>query len=49
MTAALAKALTEAGISANVVAAYHHDHIFVPWARRHDALAALEALARRHR
>jgi hypothetical protein len=49
MTAALAKALTEAGISANVVAAYHHDHIFVPWARRHDALAALEALTRRHR
>ena len=32
LTAALSRALTEAGISANVVAAYHHDHIFVPWA-----------------
>jgi hypothetical protein len=46
MTAAMAATLTDVGISANVVAAYHHDHIFVPWHRRHDAIAALEALAR---
>lgn len=45
MTAAMAAALTHAGISANVVAAYHHDHIFVPWARRNEAVAALRALA----
>ena len=44
LTAALAKALAEAGISANVVAGWYHDHIFVPWARRHDALAALAKL-----
>lgn len=45
MTAAMATALTKAGISANVVAAYHHDHLFVPWTRRDEAVAALRALA----
>ena len=45
MTAAMATALTRAGISANVVAAYHHDHIFVPWDRRDEAVAALRGLA----
>lgn len=44
LTAALSGALAKAGISANVVAAYQHDHIFVPWPRRHDALAALDTL-----
>lgn len=44
LTAALSGALADAGISANVVAAYHHDHIFVPWPRRHEALAALDTL-----
>lgn len=47
MTAAMATALTKVGISANVVAAYHHDHIFVPWDRRHEAVAALRALGGR--
>lgn len=46
MTAAMATALTRAGISANVVAAYHHDHIFVPWERREEAVAVLRALSR---
>jgi Uncharacterized protein conserved in bacteria len=45
MTAAMATALTRAGISANVVAAYHHDHIFVPWDRRDEAVAVLRGLA----
>jgi hypothetical protein len=27
-----------------VVAGYYHDHLFVPWARRDDAVAALGAL-----
>jgi hypothetical protein len=44
MTAAMAGALAQAGIPANVVAAIHHDHLFVPWPRRHDAVAALLAL-----
>lgn len=30
LTAAVATALTEAGIPCNMVAAYHHDHVFVP-------------------
>jgi len=41
LTAVLSARLAEAGISANIVAALHHDHIFVPWDRRADALAAL--------
>lgn len=45
LTAAFASALADHSISANVVAGFHHDHIFVPWDRRHDALAALKALS----
>ena len=45
LTAALSKRLADAGISANVVAALHHDHIFVPWDRRDEALAVLRRLA----
>ncbi|HWX02341.1 ACT domain-containing protein [Collimonas sp.] len=48
LTAAVAAELTKAGISANVLAACFHDHIFVPAARAAEALAALNALARRH-
>jgi uncharacterized protein len=44
MTAAMATALTGVGISANVVAAYHHDHLFVPWDRREQALTVLRRL-----
>jgi hypothetical protein len=46
LTAAFAAALAARGISANVVAGFHHDHIFVPWDRRGDAMEALRALAR---
>jgi hypothetical protein len=46
LTAALASALAEHGIGANVVAAYFHDHLFVPWERRHEAMAILAALAK---
>jgi hypothetical protein len=45
LTAAFAKALADAGISANVIAALNHDHIFVQWDRREDALQALRSLA----
>ena len=44
LTAAVAGALAEEGISANVVAAYYHDHIFVPKASADRALAVLQAL-----
>lgn len=46
LTAAVAAALAAKGISANVIAGYHHDHFFVQWARRHDAMAAMQALSR---
>ncbi len=45
LTAAMATALTTAGISANVVAAYYHDHIFVPSADADRAVETLRALA----
>lgn len=45
LTAAIATALAEKGISANIVAAYHHDHVFVPWDRRDEAMEALETLS----
>jgi hypothetical protein len=41
LTAAVATALAEAEISANVIAGTHHDHLFIPWLRRHEALAIL--------
>ena len=44
LTAAFARALGDAGISCNVVAGVHHDHLFVPVARAADAMAALQAL-----
>ncbi len=46
LTAAFAAALAGQGISANVMAGFYHDHLFVPWDRRHDALAALIGLAK---
>lgn len=46
LTAALAGALAAVGISANVVAGFHHDHIFVQWDRRQDAMTALQELSR---
>jgi hypothetical protein len=45
LTAAFAAALGATGISCNVVAGYHHDHLFVQWERRGDALAALRQLS----
>jgi hypothetical protein len=44
LTAAVSKALTEANISCNVVAAYYHDHIFVPVKDAKQAMRVLEKL-----
>jgi len=44
LTAAFAQALAAVGISCNVLAGAHHDHLFVPVDRATDALAALRAL-----
>lgn len=45
LTAAVSAALTNANISANVIAAYYHDHIFVPTNRAEEALKVLNELA----
>lgn len=45
LTAAVSGALTEAGISCNVLAGAHHDHLLVPRERAADALAVLRALS----
>jgi hypothetical protein len=44
LTAVLASRLAGPGISVNIVAAKYHDHLFVPWERREEALAALHDL-----
>jgi len=46
LTAAVSTALTQANISANVVAAYYHDHIFVPQADAERALQVLQQLTK---
>jgi len=44
LTAAVSAALAQAGIPCNCVAAFHHDHIFVPERQAADALERLKAL-----
>jgi dihydrofolate reductase len=45
LTAAVAAALTRDGIPCNVIAGFHHDHLFVPVDQADRAVAALTALA----
>lgn len=45
LTAAVSGALAARGIPCNMVAALHHDHVFVPEDRAEAALAVLTALA----
>lgn len=42
LTAAFATKLAEHNISANVIAGFYHDHIFVPAAQAEQAMRALE-------
>ncbi len=44
LTAHFSKTLADAGISCNVVAGFYHDHLFVPWACRDEALRRLQNL-----
>ena len=46
LTAAVSSKLTEVNISANVVAAFYHDHIFVPIEDTQQALTSLKELAK---
>jgi len=41
LTSSFSRELTNAGISCNVIAAYHHDHIFVPYKKRLKAVKIL--------
>ncbi len=45
LTAAVATALAQAGIACNMVAAYHHDHAFVPAGDAGRAMDLLKQLA----
>ena len=45
LTAAVAAALADAGVSCNVVAGHFHDHLFVPVDRADEALRLLTALS----
>lgn len=45
LTAAFSLALAQAGLSCNVLAGYHHDHLLVPWGDRDAAIAVLRALS----
>ncbi|QWT20433.1 ACT domain-containing protein [Bacillus sp. NP157] len=44
MMAAVSAALAKRGIPCNPVSAFLHDHLFVPWDRRDEALDALSHL-----
>ena len=46
LIAAVADVLKRAGISCNVVSAFHHDHLFVPAERAEDALWLLKEMSR---
>lgn len=45
MTAAMSAALTHTDISANVVAGFYHDHIFVPTDKADQAVMILSSLS----
>ncbi|WKK27766.1 ACT domain-containing protein [Streptomyces olivoreticuli] len=47
LTAAVAQELAAAGLSCNVVAGFHHDHLFIPYERAAEAAVLLEDLAQR--
>lgn len=49
LTAAVATALAEQAIPCNMVAAFHHDHVFVPAALAPQAMETLRALQALHR
>jgi hypothetical protein len=47
LTAAVSTALASEDISCNVISGFFHDHLVVPWDRRHDAMTTLASLAAR--
>ncbi|WP_328535428.1 ACT domain-containing protein [Streptomyces sp. NBC_00344] len=49
LTAAVARELAASDMSCNVVAGFHHDHLFVPHARAAEAVGLLRDLGLRSR
>lgn len=49
LTAAVSRELAEAGLSCNVIAGFHHDHLLVPHDRADDVLDLLHELSVRSR
>jgi uncharacterized protein len=47
LTAAVSRALADAGLSCNVIAGLRHDHLLVPAGRAEEALAVLRELSSR--
>ncbi|MDQ6838635.1 MAG: ACT domain-containing protein [Actinomycetota bacterium] len=45
LTAAVSRTLADAGISCNVIAGRHHDHLLVPAERVAEAMITLQALS----
>ena len=45
LTAAVARCLADAGLSCNVVAGFHHDHLFVPYERGAECVELLRRLS----
>ncbi|RME76244.1 MAG: ACT domain-containing protein, partial [Chloroflexi bacterium] len=43
--AIISSRLAQAGISLNVISAYYHDHLFVPWESREQAVDILQKLS----
>jgi len=46
LTASVATALADQGVPCNMIAAYHHDNVFVPQAMRHRAIEILKEVQR---
>ena len=44
LTAEVSRALAQSGLSANVVAGFAHDHVFVPYERADEAMGILRSL-----
>lgn len=44
--AAITKKLADAGISVNAVSAFYHDHLFVPWEKRDNAMNILRSFSK---
>ncbi|SGZ16823.1 BQ5605_C020g09070 [Microbotryum silenes-dioicae] len=45
--AAIATTLGIEGISANVMSGFYHDHVFVQWGRRDDAITVIRGFAKK--